>query len=87
MLYLESGCLPIRFIISSRRLIYLQTIVKRNEEELTNRILKAQISQPSPGDFIKLVENDFENVELPFDLNLVERSSVSGFKQLVKKTN
>ena len=34
-LYLESGAIPIRFIVSSRRINYLQTIVKREEEELT----------------------------------------------------
>ena len=30
-LYLEAGAIPIRFIISSRRLLYLQTILKRPE--------------------------------------------------------
>ena len=33
-LYLEAGAVPIRFIISSRRLLYLQTIPKRPEDEL-----------------------------------------------------
>ena len=33
-LYLEAGAVPIRFIISSRRLLFLQTIPKRPEDEL-----------------------------------------------------
>ena len=37
-LYLEAGAMPIRFIISSRRLMFLQTILKRSEEELTRRV-------------------------------------------------
>ena len=40
-LYLEAGALPIRFLISSRRMIYFQTILKRDENELTKKILKA----------------------------------------------
>ena len=37
-LYLEAGANPIRFIISTRRMTYLQTILKRSDEELTKRI-------------------------------------------------
>ena len=59
-LYLESGALPIRFIISTRRLLYLQTILKRPQEELTRRVYIAQKSNPVKGDFCKLVESDIE---------------------------
>ena len=55
MLYLESGATPIRFVLASRRLNFLQIILKRDDEELTKRVLKAQLNRPSPGDFIKLV--------------------------------
>ena len=41
-LYLEAGAVPIRFIISCRRLLYLQTILKRPEEELIHRVYNAQ---------------------------------------------
>ena len=41
-LYLETGSIPIRFIIASRRLLYHQTILQREEEELTKRIYTAQ---------------------------------------------
>ena len=59
-LYLESGALPIRFMISTRRLLYLQTILKRPQEELTRRVYIAQKSNPVKGDFCKLVESDLE---------------------------
>ena len=52
MLYLESGATPIRFVLASRRLSYLQIIMKRDDEELPKRVLKAQIESPLPGDFI-----------------------------------
>ena len=35
-LYLELGCIPIRYIIKSRRLLFLQYILKRNKNETMN---------------------------------------------------
>ena len=84
MLYLESGATPIRFVISSRRLNYLQTILKREDEELTKRVLQAQINSPCPGDFIKLIEEDFQTLGISMDVALVTQTSVDVFKQLVK---
>ena len=52
MLYLESGAIQIRFILSSRRINYLQTILKREDDELTKRVLKAQMDDTLDGDFI-----------------------------------
>ena len=45
-LCLESGAIPMRFIVSSRRLNFLQTILKREEEELTRRVFMAQMEDP-----------------------------------------
>ena len=45
MLYLESGATPIKFVLASRRINFLHTILKREDEELTKRILKAQITK------------------------------------------
>ena len=61
-LYLETGAIPLSFIISSRRLNYLQTIVTRENEELTKIVYLARKSNPSPGDFVKLIEQDFESI-------------------------
>ena len=46
-LYLEAGAIPIRYIISSRRLIYHQCILKRNDQELTKRIYSEQKRNPT----------------------------------------
>ena len=56
--YLEAGAVPIRFINSSRRLNYLQTILRRPKEELIQRVYDAQKSDPTPGDFYQLVKGD-----------------------------
>ena len=41
-LYLELGTIPIRYILVARRINFLQTILKRDKEELTKRILDVQ---------------------------------------------
>ena len=51
-LYMESGAIPMRFIVASRRLNFLQTILKRDEEELTRRVFMAQLEDPLEGDFV-----------------------------------
>ena len=83
-LYLESGAIPIKFIISSRRLNFLQTIMKRDEEELTKRVLLAQINDPTEGDFGELVKKDFQSIGVVFDLSYVESTGVEAFRNHVK---
>ena len=39
-LYLETGCVPIRWILAQRRINYLMHINSRKEEELVKKVLK-----------------------------------------------
>ena len=57
-LFLETGAIPIDFIISSRRISYLYEILNRSDNELLKRVYLAQLDNPSPGDFVNLVETD-----------------------------
>ena len=56
LLYLEAR---IKHLISSMRLMYLQTLLKRDDEELTKRILQKQENNPCAGDYSILVKDDF----------------------------
>ena len=60
-LYLETGALDIEKIIAHRRMMYLQTIIKRSDDELTRKIYECQKRMPVKGDWIELVQKDFEN--------------------------
>ena len=42
-LYLEMGCLPLRYIIMARRVNYLYYLCKLNEDELLYNFFKAQL--------------------------------------------
>ena len=84
-LYLEAGAIPIRMIIASRRLMYHQTILKREEKELTKRIYKEQTINPTPGDFVKLLEEDFKLIgEKQNDIQ-IQNTNCTVYKKFVKK--
>ena len=83
-LYLEAGALPIRYIISSRRILYLQTILKRPEEELTREVYSAQKSKPLKGDFCKLVEQDLQMIGGDVSEEFIESCSKSVLKATIK---
>ena len=61
-LYLETKSVPIRFIIASRRIMYLHSILQKEEHEMVRQTYEAQKIQPIQGDFINLVLKDFEKI-------------------------
>ena len=83
-LYLESGTMPIRFIISSRRLMYLRTILIKEDDELVRRIFKAQLDNPSPGDYVELLKNDFQMIEEQFEEKDILNKSKQAYKKMIK---
>ena len=83
-LYLEAGAIPIRFILSSRRLIYHQTILKREENELVKRIYNEQRKKPTVGDFVELVHEDFKMIDEVQDDAKIQNTNTSGYKKNVK---
>ena len=70
-LYLESGALPLRFIIAQRRILFMKHITERHDSDLLKRVFVAQREAPSHGDFVKIVEKDLK------DLNLTHQYATS----------
>ena len=68
----------------SRRCLYLQTILKRDKEELTKKIYNAQKKNPLKGDWILLVQKDFEEIGLDFDEEQIIRETKCEFRTRVK---
>ena len=85
-LYLETGAVPISYIISMRRIIYLRTIMMREEHELTKRILREQEQNSCPGDFIELVKSDFQKMGRNYDENFITKTTTVGFKNTIKSS-
>ena len=55
-LHLETGTLPLRWVIAQRRINYLRHIMSRDNDELIKNVFLAQKENPTRGDFVHLVE-------------------------------
>ena len=84
-LYLETGSIPISNIISSRRMMYLRTLLRREEEELTLRILREQQKNTSTGDFAELVRDDFARNNLNYNEEMIKGTKENDYKALIRK--
>ena len=84
-LFLETGALPIDFILKSRRINYLHTILNRNKNELTHKIYQAQKKDPTKGDWATKVEEDINEIKLSIKIEEIVGIKKSIFKNLVKK--
>ena len=84
-LYLETKSVPIRFIVASRRILYLHNILQKNQDETIPKIYEAQKSNPSPGDFVKLVQNDLETIGLRISESEMRQTTKLRFKKMVKE--
>ena len=78
-LYLETGATPIKWIIAQRRINFLKFILSKENTELVKRVLEAKKQDPTPGDYIKLVEKDM------LDLNITLKDIEESTKVELKK--
>ena len=83
-LYLETGCIPVRFIIKSRRLSYLHTILQKDSEELVKEVFEAQKNDPTAGDFFNLVMDDCNLVDMNMTENEISTVKKDKYKEIVK---
>ena len=84
MLYLESGSIPIRFVIMSKRLNFLWYILNENDETLIKKFFMAQLNNPVKGDWVSRVKKDLEELELSYEFTTIKAKSKSEFKRMVK---
>ena len=84
-LFLESGCVPVSFIHACRRLVYLQTILKKDPGELLSRVYFAQKADSLPGDYCRLVAADQERFQISLSEEEVRNMSSKLYKKYVKE--
>ena len=83
-LFLKTGAIPIPQILSNRRLNYRYEILKRDDSELVKRVFKAQHENPSKGDFVKLIEEDFKFIGENFKVENICKMTKQQFKNHIK---
>ena len=77
-LYLESGNVPIRFILMARRVNFLHYIMNEEESSLMKTFFNAQVESPVKGDWVLTVERDLK--ELQINQSFVEIGQTSKVK-------
>ena len=63
---------------------YLQTILKRPENELIRNIYEAMKNDPIPGDWCEQVKNDFEKLNLDISEEQIRVMDADQYKTLIK---
>ena len=61
-LYLETGSIPLQFLIKSRILNYFKNIIDKTENELVKTIYETQKKNPLKGDWAELLQMDIKTI-------------------------
>ena len=83
-LFLESGAIPLGIIIKSRRLNYLNYLLKESPESMLSQFFLAQWNNEVKNDWTAQVRMDLDDFGIPVDLEYVKSISKESFKRLVK---
>ena len=82
---METGCIPIRFILKSRRVNFLHYILSDKEESLLSNIFRAQCDNPVKGDWVTTVQNDLKELELDISFEQIKAFTKDEFRIKEKK--
>ena len=83
-LYLELGLHSLSQIIKFRRIMFLQYILSRPEDELIQRFFQAQINSPVRNDWINTVKEDLKELEIVWSFEEIKGASKKAFSDHVK---
>ena len=85
IMHLELGTIPIRYVIKSRRLHFLQYILKQDKDSLLYKIFQVQSRYPQKGDWILQIRQDLEDVKLTLSFDEISILSDDAYHTKVKK--
>ena len=83
MLYLETGSWPLRYVIMSRRLMFLHYLLNEDESSLVFMFLQAQIKNPVKNDWIHSVYENLEELGIGLALETISTLSTARFKKFL----
>ena len=86
MLFLETGTTHIRYIIMTRRLMFLHYILNEDKQYLIGRFLEAQERSPSKNDWVKTVKENMEELDICLGFEDIKELSHNQFNTFVKKS-
>ena len=83
MLYLETGCRPIRYLIMMRQLMFLHYILNEDDNSLIRRFLNTQVKNPGKNDWIITVKKTLETLDIHLDFDQIKQATRQQFKTFV----
>ena len=85
-MHLESGTIPIKFILKAKRIMYFHYLLQRGEDELVYKVLKEQMDNPVEGDWFSTVVDDLKSLGLNYlDIDEIKNFKKNLFKDLLKE--
>ena len=81
--YLESGLVPIRFVVMKRRIMYLHHILHRPETEMIRKVYEVQKHVQTKNDWFGLVHKDMNYLNINLSDQKIMQLSKDRFKSLV----
>ena len=82
--HLETGTWKLRHILSYHRLIYHHNILSRGGKETINKIYRKQKSNSVKGDWIKLLEKDFDFIGIQMNEEQIINTPKDAYKKEIK---
>ena len=82
--YLELGIIPIKFIVMSRRIMFLHYLLSRNANELLVKFFKAQVSKPGKNDWFNTVQKDLIDLDINLSFEEIGSFKKGKFKRMLK---
>ena len=83
--YLETSAIPIRFLLMSRRLLYLWDILQKNKSELVRKVFDSQKMFTVRNDWVLQVQSDLEECEIFLTENEISKMKRISYKKLVSE--
>ena len=87
MLYLELGCLPIRFILMKRRLHFLCYILCQKKDSLIYQFFQAQLRNSVKGDWSITVQEDLQILGIETPISQLSNLKESKYIKLIGEKN
>ena len=83
-LYIEAGCLPVKYLVKIRRLMYLLNILHLDKRELVFKFFTAQKLSSDKDDWVHQVNKDKVEIKLQLSEEQIGKMSQDKFREIIK---
>ena len=84
LIMLELNLVSIEYIIKSKRIQYLHSVLTSDDSSLARNVLLQQSKTPISGDFVSVVKKDMKEFRINLSYEEIMSYSKSNFKKLVR---